>query len=146
MLTQSTKIRDLLRKLNKTVGMMVTKELSKYGVTMPQLLILRQIACEAKTIGQLSKAVDLSYSTVSGIIDRLEREKYVERIRDKDDRRVIWIQKTAKIDEVMNQTPFFSESYYNELFGGLSESDLDSIIHSMQTLISKLEEKVEEKP
>lgn len=145
-MTKAMLIRDLLRKLNKTVGTMVTKELSSYGLTMPQLIVLRQIAGEPKTIGQLSKAVDLSYSTVSGIIDRLEREQYVERVRDKEDRRVIWIQKTAKIDEVMNQTPFFSESYYNELFGGLSEDDLDAIIHAMNTLISKLEEKVEERP
>ncbi|MCG6197580.1 MarR family transcriptional regulator, partial [Anoxybacillus sp. LAT_38] len=58
-------VRDLLKRLNKTITTMATRELGKFGLTVPQLMVLRQIKCEPKTIGQISKAVDLSYSTVS---------------------------------------------------------------------------------
>lgn len=134
-------IRDLLKRLNKTFTTMATKELSKYGLTVPQLMIIRQIHCDPKTIGQLSKAVDLSYSTVSGIIDRLEREQLVERVRDVKDRRVVWIQKTEKITELFAKVDFFSEEFYKRIFHGFSDEDLDGIIYSMETLITKLEER-----
>lgn len=134
-------IRDLLKRLNKTFGTLATKELGKYGLTVPQLVVLKQIQSEPRTIGQISKAVDLSYSTVSGIIDRLEREQLVERVRDEKDRRVVWIRKTEKIVELFEKVDLFSGEFYKQLFTGFSDDDLDGIIHSMETLIAKLEEK-----
>jgi DNA-binding MarR family transcriptional regulator len=139
-------IRDLLRKLNKTFRMIVAKELAAFGLTLPQFMVLKEIACKPKTIGQISQAVDLSYSTISGIIDRLEREQLVERVRDQEDRRVIWIQQTEKLAELKKQIPFTREEFYAQLLQGVEEDELDSIILSLQTLISKLEAKVEEKP
>jgi DNA-binding MarR family transcriptional regulator len=133
-------IRDLLKRLNKTFGTIATKELAKYGLTVPQLVVIRQIQSEPKTIGQLSKAVDLSYSTVSGIIDRLEREHLVERVRDENDRRVVWIRKTEKIAELFEKVDLFSGEFYTRRFHGFSDEDLDGIIHSLETLIAKIEE------
>jgi DNA-binding MarR family transcriptional regulator len=139
-------IRDLLKKLNKAFRTIVAKELAKFGLTMPQFMVLKEIADKPKTIGQISQAVDLSYSTVSGIIDRLEREQLVERVRDQDDRRVIWIKQTNKFEELKKQIPFTREEFYAQLLQGLAEDELDSIIHAMQMLITKLEAKAEEKP
>ncbi|ATF11941.1 MarR family transcriptional regulator [Brevibacillus sp. HB1.2] len=140
-MNKSLLIRDLLKRLNKTFGTMATKELSQYGVTVPQLMVIREIHPDPKTIGQISKAVDLSYSTVSGIIDRLEREQLVERVRDENDRRVVWIRKTPKISELFAKVDFFSENFYKRIFHGFSDEDLDIIIQSMETLIAKLEER-----
>lgn len=133
-------IRDLLKRLNKTFGTIATRELCKYGITVPQLVVMRQIHSEPKTIGQISKAVDLSYSTVSGIIDRLEREQLVERIRDEKDRRVVWIRKTGKITELFQKVDLLTEDFYKGIFEGLSDKDLDDIINVMEMLIAKLEE------
>ncbi len=133
-------IRDLLKRLNKTFGTMATKELCKYGLTVPQLVVIRQISMEPKTIGQLSKAVDLSYSTVSGIIDRLEREQLVERIRDENDRRVVWIRKTEKITELFEKVDLLSGEFYKQHFNSFSEEELNNIINSLEVLVTKLEE------
>ncbi|MEW9668524.1 MarR family winged helix-turn-helix transcriptional regulator [Ammoniphilus sp. 3BR4] len=140
-----TILRELLKKLNKSVELAITRELSEYGITLPQLLVLRKIATGPKTIGDISKSISLSYSTVSGIIDRLEREKLVRRIRDEEDRRVVWIQKTEKVEEIKKQAPVFQESYYAYLFEGLTEDEMDQIIQSLELLTMILEKKVEEK-
>jgi DNA-binding MarR family transcriptional regulator len=134
-----TVIRDLLKRLNKTINVIATRELGKFGLTMPQLMVIRQIVHEPKTIGQISKAVDLSYSTISGIIDRLEREQLVVRIRDEQDRRVVWIRITPKFKEVVGQVPIFSDEYYNRLFEDFSDQELDSIIFVLKMLTNKLE-------
>lgn len=139
-------VRDLLKRLNKTMTMIATKELKQFGLTVPQLMVLGQIKCEPKTIGQISTAVDLSYSTVSGIVDRLERECLVERVRDEKDRRVVWIRGTDKVKEKFARIPIFSEEFYNQLFANISEAEMDQIVNVLETLIAKLEERVEEKP
>lgn len=134
-------IRDLLRRLNKTIGALCTQELKKYGLTVPQLMVIMQIRSEPKTIGQISQKVELSYSTVSGIIDRLEREKLVERVRDEKDRRVIWIRKTAKLSELFAKMDLQSGEYYQRSFDGFSDEELDVIIRSLESLVAKLEER-----
>ncbi|RNB83855.1 MarR family transcriptional regulator [Brevibacillus nitrificans] len=133
-------IRDLLKRLNKTFGTMATKELCKYGLTVPQLVVIRQISIEPRTIGQISKAVDLSYSTVSGIIDRLEREQLVERVRDENDRRVVWIRKTEKITELFEKVDLLSGEIYKQHFNSFSDEELNNIINSLEALVTKLEE------
>jgi DNA-binding MarR family transcriptional regulator len=139
MMNKPVYIRDLLKRLNKTFSTIATRELEKVGVTVPQMLVLRQVFEEPKTIGQICKAVDLSYSTVSGIIDRLEREQLVERVRDEKDRRVVWIRKTGKVKEFFNSVGFFSGEFYNKLFQDFSDKELDKIVHTLETLIAKLE-------
>jgi DNA-binding MarR family transcriptional regulator len=139
MMSKPIFVRDLLKRLNKTINTIATRELEKFGLTVPQLMVLKQIFCGPKTIGQISKAVDLSYSTVSGIIDRLEREQLVERIRDENDRRVVWIRSTEKVKEKFERVPIFSEEFYNKLFADISDAEMDQIVNALETLITKLE-------
>lgn len=138
-------IRDLLKKLNRSFGSLITRDLAEFGITVPQGLVLKQISDAPKTIGQISKSIGLSYSTVSGIIDRLERDGWVMRIRDDADRRVIWIQNTSKVEETKKQIPVFQENYYTELLQGLSEQEMDQIVDSLVKLTRQLEKKEEEK-
>lgn len=144
-LNKAVYIKDLLKKLNKLFEHIIYRELAQFGLTAPQIMVLRQICSEPKTIGQISKCVDLSYSTVSGIIDRLERQHFVARVRDTQDRRVVWIKKTDKMEEIKKQVPAFQDHYYTQLFQGLTETEMDHIVNSLQILITQLEKKVEEK-
>lgn len=144
-MTKGMVIRDLLKKLNRSFGSLITRDLVEFGITVPQGLVLKQISDGPKTIGQLSQSIGLSYSTISGIIDRLERDGWVMRIRDDADRRVIWIQKTIKVEEIKRQIPVFQENYYTELFRDLSEQELDQIVDSLVKLTRQLEKKEEEK-
>ncbi|WP_232699854.1 MarR family winged helix-turn-helix transcriptional regulator [Brevibacillus daliensis] len=138
-------IRDRLKHLNKIMGTMVTRELADVGITMPQISVLRKIKEGPLTIGQLSKELYLSYSTVSGIVDRLEREEYIERVRDKEDRRVIWIKITDKFEQLSNSISVMQKEYFTELIKDLSDGEVDNIVRSLQLLITQLEKRIEER-
>ena len=144
-MAKAATIRDSIKKLTKLIHISVSADLEKFGLTRPQLLVLQQIFLENKTIGQISKALELSYSTVSGIIDRLERGGYLKRIKDVNDRRVIWIEKTEKLSAIYQELPTSKEEYYSELFDCLSEEEIDTFLKTLQVLIDQIEKKVEEK-
>ncbi|MEC0229915.1 MarR family winged helix-turn-helix transcriptional regulator [Paenibacillus alba] len=115
------------------------------GLTPPQFMTLHQVKKEPKTIGQIVDAVDLSYSTVSGIIDRLERDGWINRVKDEADRRVTWIYMSEKMQARFEENSFFQEANYSKFLNGFSEEEL-IIIHSSFDLITRqLEKKVEEK-
>lgn len=61
----------------------------KDGSTLPQRIVLGQLARHGgMSVKELSQKVGLSHSTISGIVDRLERKGLATRIRDPRDRRI----------------------------------------------------------
>lgn len=140
------KIKEKLRVLNKKMNALITKDLEGMGLTFPQIAVIKSTAQGAKTVGQISQAVGLSNSTVSGIIDRLERDGFVERKRCEEDRRVVRIQHTSKVEEVRKQVPVFRDEYYIQLFEDIPEEELEQIYTSLCILTTQLEKKGEGKP
>ncbi|BCJ87809.1 MarR family winged helix-turn-helix transcriptional regulator [Effusibacillus dendaii] len=137
----ATEIRQLLRKINRQITHIANRELARFCITVPQILVLKEVLGGPKMIGQISEAVNLSNSTVSGIVDRLEKQGLVERRRDLDDRRAVWIFKTEKFEEIKNQIPVLRDDYFSTLLEGLSQTELDTVVRTLQLLSNHLEEK-----
>lgn len=135
-------IMKMSRLYNATTDKFLLKE---YKLTKPQIMVIGQIYMEPKTVGQITEAIQLSYSTVSGIIDRLERDGWIQRIRDQSDRRVIWIQRTEKMNEIGNTLLFYQEKFFQRLLKDLDTDELDDILRSLDTLIAQLEKRSAEK-
>jgi DNA-binding MarR family transcriptional regulator len=66
-----------------------------YKITLPQLICLKEVAIHGPiAIGALTTIVFLNNSTVTGIIDRLESRKLVQRVRISQDRRQVHVEIT----------------------------------------------------
>lgn len=88
-----------LQVIHKALQQDIDKEIAKGQLTGPQLMVLEALVdCNGLTVKELSKNIGLTHSTVSGIIDRLEKQSLVERKTDKSDRRFtcIYISKQVK--------------------------------------------------
>ncbi|WNC12321.1 MarR family transcriptional regulator [Brevibacillus brevis] len=111
----------LLREASALFSSISKKELDSGDVTWQQVLILEQIEKGPKTMGDITKAVDLSYSTTSGLINRLEQENLVRRFRDSSDRRIVWVSLTERVQEGME----------------LEDPHAISSLHALQEMISQ---------
>jgi DNA-binding MarR family transcriptional regulator len=129
-------ISKLLMKNNQLYFALVARELSKYGITIPQAFVLGEIREKPKSIGELSKALDLSNSTISGIVDRLERNNIVIRVRDKVDRRVVYVSLSTDIHELEKQYPILQEGYFTQFF---VEWNDDAKVEQLEQIYSSLE-------
>ena len=77
-----------------------------FGLTAPQIAALREAArLESATIGVLARALHLSQPTVSGIVDRLERQGLVNRTSSQKDRRAVAVRVTAEGSKVLRAAP-----------------------------------------
>jgi DNA-binding MarR family transcriptional regulator len=76
----------------------VTKELARQvDLTGPQLTVLKMLeGLGDLSLSELSERIRAQNSTVTGIIDRMERESLVVRTRSTEDRRVVKIRLTDK--------------------------------------------------
>ncbi len=76
-------------------------------LTAPQISVMRVVVRHSGiSLKDLSKAVNLAHSTVSGIVDRLENRGMIERRADATDKRITLIYPTEVVKEfVRDQIP-----------------------------------------
>lgn len=111
-----------------------SEELERWGITKPQMLVIQQLKGGPKTIGEISRHIDLSYSTTSGIIDRLERNGKVVRKKDEKDRRVVWVSLVHNFQDLEDQLPFLQDQYNIELFEGVKPDEVEAIMNSLKII------------
>ncbi len=105
---QPDRVLPLLQLISDLVGKRCDKFLSnRYGLTMPQYqLLLAAVNEQDATLGGLSEHLNCSRGNVTGIVDRLERDGWLERERSQEDRRVITVrltQKGASVSEISSE-------------------------------------------
>ena len=80
------RIRQIIQEMSKYSKYI----LENYKITVTQLICLQEVYKHGPiSIGALTKIVFLNNSTVTGIVDRLEKREFVRRIRISKDRRQV---------------------------------------------------------
>ncbi|MEH7109843.1 MarR family winged helix-turn-helix transcriptional regulator [Bacillus sp. JJ1764] len=82
--------------------------LTNYKITPPQFVALQWLFEDGDmTIGELSNKMYLACSTTTDLVDRMEKNLLVERVKDQNDRRVVRIHLLEEgkriIDEVIKK-------------------------------------------
>jgi MarR family transcriptional regulator, 2-MHQ and catechol-resistance regulon repressor len=87
---------ELLQRVNYTLDTYSRNTLRGHGLTVPQFMILRYATPEGVPLNTISARMLCDSSNLTGIVDRLTAEGFVERIVDHNDRRVRLIRLTPK--------------------------------------------------
>lgn len=102
-------IQDLvwsIRRLVRAVYLDSQKISKRYGLTGPQSAVIRNLYNNGPmSSADLSRNLFVTPSNITGIIDRLEKKKLVERIKKKGDRRVSLITLTNTGNELSKTLP-----------------------------------------
>ncbi|QRG66166.1 MarR family winged helix-turn-helix transcriptional regulator [Brevibacillus choshinensis] len=125
--------------MNKVYLDLLAQELAACGMTVPQMFVLGPVMQGKKTIGEISRLIDLSYSTVSGIVDRLERNGFVLRARDTRDRRMVWVVLADSVEAIQQRIPFMRDEYFPDLFASMTASEVERASASLLLLTRHLE-------
>ncbi|MFC0216583.1 MarR family winged helix-turn-helix transcriptional regulator [Paenibacillus chartarius] len=135
----------LFRRLNKLRNTMMFSDLKELGLTGPQILVLRELFVgQQRTIGELSKALELSNSTITGIVDRLERNGLVERKRDEKDRRVVFVSITPRCEQLKTERFAQMDAKMDEMLREAFTPEQFELLHDVLIkLISHLENQLE---
>jgi len=134
-LNESTKIAKLLQEVMLLFKHNMSNVVENTGMTIPQMMVMG-ILCKEKTlkITELSGRLNLSNSTVSGIVDRMEKLGMVERVRSEQDRRVVYVNVPSNFAE-MHQTfhKRFEENIARTMEEGTQE-ELTKIYEGLEVL------------
>lgn len=134
---------QIVRTLKHVMGSLkqnIHREYKDVNLTGPQGMLLGTLAHSGEMkISDLSEKLSLSNSTVSGILDRLEKQGLVERIRSEGDRRVVYVRITPEFEKVAQQRFKIIERKIEEKMSKATPEELDSILQGLKTLEKLLE-------
>ncbi len=118
-----TDIRKIVRSIN-----LESKRIQKeFGISIPQLLCLTFLSrCEEyqSTHRELTRFLHLNSSTVTGIINRLEKKGYIARLPKRDDKRMTYISLTSAGYKVLESTP---DLLHEKLAGKLKNLPIEKV-------------------
>lgn len=99
---EQDRVLPLLQVISDLVAKRCDRFLSaRYGLTVPQYqLLIAAYHQTDSTLGGLSEHLNCSRGNVTGIVDRLERDGWLERERSAEDRRVITVKLTEKGNQI----------------------------------------------
>jgi len=135
-----SEIMQSLRRIFKAIQDYSHEVSDKFGITGPQLWALKTISQNEKLcLGELSKWMYLHPSTITGVVDRLEKKGYMLRDRGQEDRRVVKVQLTAKGKRLVKKAPNPVQGKMIYGLRKLNRGELNSIYHSVQKLVEIME-------
>ena len=97
-----------IRKIVRSINLESKRVQKDFGISIPQLLCLGHIdraAEKVATHNELMKLLSLNSSTITGIINRLEKKGMVKRLPKIGDRRVTYIRITDQGSEIVSKSP-----------------------------------------
>jgi DNA-binding MarR family transcriptional regulator len=135
-----SEIMQSLRRIFKAIQDYSHEVSEKFGITGPQLWALKTISQnESLSLSDLSGRMYLHPSTITGVIDRLERKGYVTRSRDKVDRSVIYVQLTAEGRRLSKRAPNPAQGKMIYGLKKLQKGELNLIYNSVEKLVKIME-------
>jgi len=114
------------------------------GLTGPQLTVLKLLETfQNLSLSSLSERIRAQNSTVTGIIDRMEREGLVTRERSKTDRRVVYIKLTDKGAKLAREIRVEPLEIFRTALTALTQADLRDLLRILMKLQKRVLARVE---
>ncbi|MCG7346413.1 MarR family transcriptional regulator [Sporosarcina sp. ACRSL] len=124
-----------LRYISGIIKQQGRKILSNYTITPPQFIALQWLFEHGDmTIGDLSNKMYLAFSTTTDLVDRMENNKLVKRVRDEQDRRVVRIHLLDEGERIIEEVIDKRRKYLNDVLEDFTEVE----INEFSRLLTKL--------
>lgn len=132
----------LIQKIGKNIKCQMRGIFEKQGITMPQGMVVHLLMTESEMkITDISKALGLTNSTISGIIDRLEKQDIVIRERSKEDKRIVNVRLTDKFMKEKSSFKELATEQVSKLLVEAKEEEVDKILDALKLLYEVLNRK-----
>lgn len=128
-------VRDICVKIRKK-GREI---LSEFDITIPQFNALLYLVFDGEmTLGELSQKMYLACSTITDLLDRMERAELVKRYKDEKDKRVYRVKVLDKGNALIEQVLRHRREYIAESIKDLSPERQELLAQSLTLLNSLL--------
>lgn len=140
---QADEIIEIFKSIKKSVSSRFEKSAKKYGFTAPQLSVIFHLhVMPSITLHALSEHMGLTKSTVSGIVDRLEKQGVVKREIPKYNRRIVNLsisEEFKKNNDICKMKKEFMADFISESIKNTDPEEVEKMIYGLRKFSILLE-------
>lgn len=137
---RTIRIEENLRRVCYKIKKKGREILNDVDITPPQFEALQYLRNEENlTIGELSSRMYLACSTVTDLLDRMERNELVRRVKDENDRRIVRIVVLQKGHDLIKLVMENRITYVESILSQLDETVIDAIDEGFRIFNEKVE-------
>ncbi|MBB6448309.1 DNA-binding MarR family transcriptional regulator [Geomicrobium halophilum] len=138
--TQVEYIEKSLRRISYTIKQRGREILNHFPITPPQFIALQYLQEKGDlTIGELSAKMYLAFSTTTDLVDRMEKNELVQRVKDQSDRRVVRVHILSKGKDIIREVIQKRQDYLNDVLGHFSEEEINRLEQTLSSLHEEME-------
>jgi Transcriptional regulators len=134
---------SIIRRLRRSHALLLSEKLAKYNLTDEQWVVLKTVK-ENQPVTQ-KVIVDLTNkdkSTLTRILDQLEKKKMLERSIALSDRRLFDLKITAKGDLICEEMLPVENEIYTKMLEGISDENIIYINTILAKFVSSIDEQL----
>ncbi|HKK50338.1 MAG TPA: MarR family transcriptional regulator [Myxococcota bacterium] len=135
-----------IRRIIRAIDLHSRRLLESHKLTGPQLATMRAAQkmraaqeIDGPTTSALARAVHLSQPTVSGILNRLERQGLIRRERSQGDRRSVVIRVTDEGEKVLEEAPSLLQERFRAKLGRLEDWERHWLLAALERIASMMD-------
>lgn len=91
----------------------------------------------------VSRELELSSGATTIILNQLEDEGLITRLRSEDDRRIVWIQLSDSGKQLIEEMIERKNQFISDLFNVLSEDEKNQFCHLLEKMVEGVKRKIE---
>ncbi|PSL35183.1 DNA-binding MarR family transcriptional regulator [Planomicrobium soli] len=109
--------------------------LNSYTITPPQFVALQWLFEHGDmTIGDLSNKMYLAFSTTTDLVDRMEKNNLVMRIREEQDRRVVRIKLLQEGERIIEEVIQKRQEYLETVLADFTQEEVEQFSFLLEKL------------
>lgn len=136
-------IEEYLRKVDYIIRRKGRVILSDFNTTVPQFTALQILINNGEmTISELSQNMDLACSTITDLIDRMEKTNLVRRKKDDQDKRVVRVEVLQEGHDILARVLEKRIEFLDDKLRGVTEEDKQTLSTALKNLYMEMKEEV----
>ena len=130
-----------LRKVDYIIRLKGREILNDFNITIPQFTALQILIYNGElTIGELSQKMALACSTITDLIDRMEKAQLVVRKKDEKDKRIVRIEVLPIGHEIVKKVLEKRVKFLESKMINLDDKEKNSLSKGLESLYNVMKE------
>jgi DNA-binding MarR family transcriptional regulator len=137
--SEPTTLADVIHRLSRSLNDVTLEDLRRFGMTIPRWTVLSQLAVrDGRSIGDLARATVTKQSSLTRVVDQMERDGLVRRHAAHSDHRIVEVLLTEEGRATYDEVVPLAVQRTHQTLDGLRKGEVEMLSSLLDRLLSNI--------
>jgi len=138
-ISEPNSLADVIHRLSRSLNDVTLEDLRRFGMTIPRWSVLSQLAVrDGRSIGDLARATVTKQSSLTRVVDQMERDGLVRRRPARSDQRIVEVFLTKEGRATYDKVVPLAVQRAHQTLDGLRDAEVETLSKLLDRLLSNV--------